>query len=98
VFVRPFPNVESGKAPVLMLAACCALYQPPAPSRSASAADRQSVPAHIVFSDKVLLEMVARRPENEVELLDVPGVGPAKLEKYGPAFLAELVARSGGTL
>ena len=56
-------------------------------------ADGQGVPAYIVFSDKVLLEMVARRPANEGELLDVPGVGPAKLEKYGPAFLGELAER-----
>jgi superfamily II DNA helicase RecQ len=32
--------------------------------------------------------MAARRPSNERELLDVPGVGPAKLDKYGDAFLA----------
>jgi ATP-dependent DNA helicase RecQ len=53
-------------------------------------ADRQRVPAYIVFSDKVLLEMATRRPANEQELLDVPGVGPAKLEKYGSAFLETL--------
>ena len=53
-------------------------------------ADRQRVPAYIVFSDKVLVEMAARRPANEQELLDVPGVGPAKLEKYGPTFLEVL--------
>ncbi len=53
-------------------------------------ADRQRVPAYIVFSDKVLLEMVARRPATEQDLLDVPGVGPAKLKKYGSAFLEAL--------
>jgi len=53
-------------------------------------ADRQGVPAYIVFSDKVLAEMARRRPSNDQEMLDVPGVGPAKLEKYGCAFL-ELV-------
>ncbi|MDH3207049.1 MAG: ATP-dependent DNA helicase [Gemmatimonadota bacterium] len=53
-------------------------------------ADRQRVPAYIVFSDKVLMEMAVRRPANDAELLDVPGVGPAKLEKYGPAFLTAL--------
>jgi ATP-dependent DNA helicase RecQ len=53
-------------------------------------ADRQRVPAYIVFSDKVLVEMAARRPATDTELLDVPGVGPAKLEKYGSAFLAAL--------
>ena len=53
-------------------------------------ADRQRVPAYIVFSDKVLLEMAMRRPANEVEMLAVPGVGPAKLAKYGEDFLAAL--------
>ena len=53
-------------------------------------ADHQRVPAYIVFSDKVLVEMAARRPATDTELLDVPGVGPAKLEKYGSAFLAAL--------
>jgi ATP-dependent DNA helicase RecQ len=48
------------------------------------------VPAYIVFSDKVLVEMATRRPANDADLLDVPGVGPAKLEKYGSAFLAAL--------
>jgi ATP-dependent DNA helicase RecQ len=40
-----------------------------------------------VFGDKVLLEMVARRPGSLRELLQVPGVGEAKLERYGAAFL-----------
>jgi ATP-dependent DNA helicase RecQ len=53
-------------------------------------ADRQGVPAYIVFSDKVLVEMASRRPRGEIELLDVPGVGPAKLERYGAAFLEEI--------
>jgi ATP-dependent DNA helicase RecQ len=51
-------------------------------------ADRQGVPAYIVFSDKVLMEIAVRRPSNDRELLAVPGVGPAKLERYGEAFLA----------
>lgn len=53
-------------------------------------ADRQSVPAYIVFSDKVLVQMVKRRPATAHELLDVSGVGPAKLEKYGEDFLEVL--------
>jgi ATP-dependent DNA helicase RecQ len=55
-------------------------------------ADRQGVPAYIVFSDKVLREMATRKPGTPVELLDVPGVGPAKLERYGRAFLDEIAA------
>jgi len=53
-------------------------------------ADRQNKPAYIVFSDKVLLEMAAQRPRTPEELLEVPGVGPAKLERYGRAFLEEI--------
>jgi ATP-dependent DNA helicase RecQ len=53
-------------------------------------ADRQRVPAYIVFSDQVLLEMATRRPSSEIELLAVSGVGPAKLRKYGSDFLAVL--------
>ena len=45
------------------------------------------VPPYIVFGDKVLLEMVARRPGTRGEMLAVPGVGQAKLERYGEAFL-----------
>ena len=58
-------------------------------------ADEAGVPAYIVFSDKVLQEMVARRPTTAAELLEVPGVGPAKLERYGAVFL-EAVERLGG--
>jgi ATP-dependent DNA helicase RecQ len=53
-------------------------------------ADEAGVPAYIVFGDKVLLEMVARRPKNERELLQVSGVGEAKLERYGAQFLRVL--------
>ncbi|MEX0935813.1 MAG: ATP-dependent DNA helicase RecQ [Gemmatimonadota bacterium] len=55
-------------------------------------ADRQGVPAYIVFSDKVLHEMVDRRPSTPAELLEVPGVGPVKLERYGASFLDAIAA------
>jgi ATP-dependent DNA helicase RecQ len=50
------------------------------------------VPAYIVFSDAVLRAMAARRPQTPAELLQVPGVGPVKLERYGAAFLEALAA------
>ncbi|MES2521868.1 MAG: ATP-dependent DNA helicase RecQ [Gemmatimonadota bacterium] len=53
-------------------------------------ADEAGVPPYIVFGDKVLLEMVARRPRTDRELLGVSGVGEAKLERYGAAFLRVL--------
>jgi ATP-dependent DNA helicase RecQ len=53
-------------------------------------ADGEGVPAYIVFSDAVLARMAAMRPEDEAGLLAVPGVGPAKLARYGAAFLRVL--------
>jgi ATP-dependent DNA helicase RecQ len=56
-------------------------------------ADARSVPAYIVFSDATLVAMAERRPRSEAELLEVPGVGPKKVEQYGEAFLAVLRGR-----
>jgi len=53
-------------------------------------ADESGVPAYIVFSDATLKAIAEMRPGSEAEMLDVPGVGPAKLERYGAAFLAAL--------
>ena len=50
------------------------------------------VPAFIVFSDAVLIQLAVRRPANDDELLAVPGVGPAKLTAYGADVLA-VIAR-----
>jgi ATP-dependent DNA helicase RecQ len=50
-------------------------------------ASAEAVPAYIVFSDAVLARMAAERPTDEAGLLAVPGVGPAKLARYGAAFL-----------
>jgi ATP-dependent DNA helicase RecQ len=57
-------------------------------------ADQENVPAYIVFSDAVLRALVERRPQTEAEMLDVPGIGPAKLARYGKQFLD--VLREGG--
>lgn len=53
-------------------------------------AREQDVPAFVVFTDVTLTALAERRPRDEDELLDVPGIGPAKAERYGPALL-ELV-------
>jgi ATP-dependent DNA helicase RecQ len=51
-------------------------------------ARRQRQPAYVIFPDRTLIEMAAQRPQNLEELAAVHGVGIAKLQKYGPAFLA----------
>jgi ATP-dependent DNA helicase RecQ len=50
-------------------------------------ARERGVPAYLIFNDATLLEMAVRKPRTEADMLQVPGVGPAKLEKYGEAFL-----------
>jgi ATP-dependent DNA helicase RecQ len=50
-------------------------------------ARERGVPAYLIFNDATLLEMAVRKPKTEADMLQVPGVGPAKLEKYGEAFL-----------
>jgi ATP-dependent DNA helicase RecQ len=50
-------------------------------------ADAEGVPAYIVFNDAVLARMAATRPHDEAGMLAISGVGPAKLARYGEAFL-----------
>jgi DNA helicase-2/ATP-dependent DNA helicase PcrA len=53
------------------------------------------VPAYVVFNDRTLAELVARTPRTLPELAAVPGIGPAKLERYGPELLARLADAAG---
>ncbi|MBN8962396.1 MAG: DNA helicase RecQ [Rhizobiales bacterium] len=48
----------------------------------------QSVPPYVIFHDKTLIELAALRPASRTEMAKVPGVGEAKLDRYGAAFLA----------
>jgi ATP-dependent DNA helicase RecQ len=57
-------------------------------------ADREGVPAYVVFSDASLRQMVERKPQTRSGLLAVSGVGKVKLERYGSEFLDAL--RRGG--
>jgi DNA helicase-2/ATP-dependent DNA helicase PcrA len=51
-----------------------------------------AVPAYVIFSDATLREIAAARPKSRVQLLDVHGVGPVKVERYGDPVL-EIVGR-----
>jgi ATP-dependent DNA helicase RecQ len=50
----------------------------------------QNLPAYVVFHDRTLAEIAARSPRSLAELEGVPGVGPAKLSRYGRDVLAVL--------
>ncbi|HNI65354.1 MAG TPA: HRDC domain-containing protein, partial [Pseudomonadales bacterium] len=51
-------------------------------------ADAHGVPAYVIFHDATLAQMAAERPRTLADLAQINGVGAAKLERYGEAFLA----------
>ena len=61
--------------------------------RQQTAADA-GVPAFVVFSDRTLHALAAARPSDEGALVAVPGIGPAKLARYGRDVLAVIAAET----
>jgi superfamily II DNA helicase RecQ len=55
-------------------------------------ATADDLPAYVVFHNSTLAEIAGRRPRDLSELSAVPGVGPAKLERYGSEVLNVLNA------
>ncbi|MFO1085361.1 MAG: DNA helicase RecQ [Reyranellaceae bacterium] len=50
-------------------------------------AQAQKVPAYVVFSDRTLVELATHRPATAGAMREIHGVGDAKLERFGDAFL-----------
>jgi DNA helicase-2/ATP-dependent DNA helicase PcrA len=55
-------------------------------------AREDDVPAYLVFHNSTLEEIAARKPRSMDELAAIPGVGPAKLERYGEGVLEALAS------
>ena len=55
-------------------------------------AREKRVPAFVIFSDRSLTEMAAKRPQSESQFLDINGVGPQKLKEYGKTFLSLIMS------
>jgi DNA topoisomerase-3 len=53
-------------------------------------AKKEGVPAFRVLTDKALLEIANDRPANNEELLQVSGVGPRAVTRYGAGILKVL--------
>lgn len=51
-------------------------------------ARRQEVPPYVIFHDSTLIEIARCRPASLTALGAIPGIGRAKLERYGSALLA----------
>ncbi len=50
-------------------------------------ADEANLPPYVIFSDKSLIDMAARLPQNKEDFSGIFGVGAKKLESYGDIFL-----------
>jgi len=59
-------------------------------------ATEKKIPAYVVFPDKTLLDMVHLKPQTRDQMAMVHGVGTAKLEQYGEAFLTAVAKHLSG--
>jgi len=53
-------------------------------------ADKQGVPAFVIFHDSTLKEMARLKPRDNESFLDVKGIGEVKLKSYGPRFIEKI--------
>jgi len=53
-------------------------------------AREQNVPPYVIFPDKTLTEMALVKPVTESQMLDISGVGNARLKRYGETFLKQI--------
>jgi ATP-dependent DNA helicase RecQ len=57
-------------------------------------AKEEGVPAYVIFSDRSLIDMAAKRPVTSRAFGEIHGVGQAKLDRYADAFLEVLKAHA----
>lgn len=55
-------------------------------------AKENNIPPYVVFHDKTLIDMAAKRPQTIEGLSKLHGVGQSKLDKYGAVFLDKILA------
>jgi ATP-dependent DNA helicase RecQ len=64
-------------------------------ARRMTLAKEQGVPPYVIFHDSTLIEIARARPRHLQELARLPGVGRAKLDRYGEAFLGVVAHHTG---
>ncbi|MFQ5543066.1 MAG: RecQ family ATP-dependent DNA helicase [Nitrospiria bacterium] len=57
-------------------------------------ADEKGIPAYLVFSDAVLLQLAAKKPQTAEAFLQINGIGPKKQASYAVHFLPLLQKRT----
>ncbi|MFT4543238.1 MAG: hypothetical protein ACI835_005707 [Planctomycetota bacterium] len=53
-------------------------------------AGHEGVPPYVVLTNRELVAVVQRLPRSRSALVDVPGIGKGKVERYGESLLAKL--------
>ena len=61
-------------------------------SLRAKLARERGVPAYVIFTDRTLIDMAAKRPLTRWDFGEVHGVGESKLQQFAEIFLAEIRA------
>ncbi|HUR28443.1 MAG TPA: DNA helicase RecQ [Planctomycetota bacterium] len=59
-------------------------------------AQEKGVPPYLIFNDRTLAELAARRPKSPEEFRQVKGVGDRKAQELGEIFLAEIAGNEAG--
>ena len=87
---EPFGGGDAKPASELVLEGADARLFASLKALRSSIAREEKVPPYVVFADRTLAELAARKPRTAASLLEVRGVGQAKLDKYGERFLAAI--------
>jgi DNA helicase-2/ATP-dependent DNA helicase PcrA len=60
-------------------------------------ASKADVPAYVVFGDATLRAVASERPTSRSELLDLPGIGAVKAERFGSDLLRLVIEANAGS-
>ena len=55
-----------------------------------SVAEKEGVPVYVVLTNEQLAQMVQKKVSSKTGLMEIEGVGDARVEKYGESLLALL--------
>jgi superfamily II DNA helicase RecQ len=88
----PLKNAAARKAELAPLTAAEEEIETRLKEWRATEAQRLRVPAFVVLHDRTLRALAQARPENPRQLLEIDGIGPAKVDRFGGAIL-EVCAR-----
>ena len=61
-------------------------------------AEKAGLPPELIFTDRSLQAMAVTKPQNEHDMMEIPGVSPVKYQMYGKTFLRVIQPRKPPTI